>query len=180
MQERTRILVVRTLAVLATASILVVPSVVEAGPPSLSTNPGNHVIFPAEGQSAEQQKQDELAAYNWATEQTGWDPYKAHDRLVEQGHAAARTAEQTRGSTVGGAALGGLLGLAIGAIADDAGKGAAIGAATGGLTGGMRSRRTRSSAYTSSEQATKAYKQQFEVWDRNFVAAMEGKGYTVK
>jgi hypothetical protein len=152
----------------------------QAGPPSLSTNPGQHVIFPSKGQTAEVQKADQLAAYDWATKQTGWDPYTAYDKLAEQGYVAARTAEKTKGKAVGSAARGALLGVAIGAIAGDAGKGAAIGATAGGLTGGMRSRRTRKSAKSSTEQATGAFKKQFTFWDRNFVAAMEGKGYTVK
>jgi hypothetical protein len=154
--------------------------VAQARPPSLSTNPGNHVIFPAQGQTPEQQKKDELAAYEWATKQTGWDPYKAQETLAAQGNTAAATAEATRGKAVGGAARGALLGVAVGAIAGDAGKGAAIGATTGGLTGGMRSRRTRQAAKGSADAAVAAYKRQFAIWDKNFVAAMEGKGYTVK
>jgi len=145
-----------------------------------STNPANHAIFPAKGQDADQQMKDQLAAYNWATQQTGWDPYKAHAKLVEQGHAAEQTAEQAKGGLVGGAARGALVGVAIGAIAGDAGKGAAIGAAAGGLTGGMRSRRTQRGAEASKEQAIDAFNGQFAQWDKNYVAAMEGKGYTIK
>jgi hypothetical protein len=144
-----------------------------------STNPTNRVIYPSEGQSAEQQMQDQLECYNWATQQTGWDPYKAYDRLVEQGYAAKQTADQAQGGLVRGAARGALVGLAVGAIAGDAGKGAAIGAAAGGLTGGMRSRRARRSAQAQAEQAVDAFNRQLEVWDRNYVACMKGHGYTV-
>jgi hypothetical protein len=161
-------------------AVLIVPLVAEAGPPALSSNPGNHVIFPAKGQSAEQQKKDELAAYEWASQQTGWDPYKAQEALAEQGAVAAQAADQTKGKAVGSAARGALLGLAIGSFSGDAGKGAAIGATAGGLTGGMQSRRTRKDAGASAEQAVQAYKRQFEIWDKNYVAALEGKGYTVK
>lgn len=149
-----------------------------AVPPS--TNPANHAIFPAKGQNANQQMQDQLAAYNWATQQTGWDPYQAHAKLVEQGHVAAQTAEQAKGGLVGGAARGALVGVAVGAIAGDAGKGAAIGAAAGGLGGGMRSRRTQRGAEAAKEQAIEAFNTQFAQWDKNYVAAMEGKGYTIK
>jgi hypothetical protein len=37
----------------------------EGGPAQASTNPGKHVIFPAQNQTAEQQEQDQLAAYDW-------------------------------------------------------------------------------------------------------------------
>jgi Glycine zipper len=145
-----------------------------------STNPANHAIFPAKGQDADQQMEDQLAAYNWATRQTGWDPYKAHDKLVSQGHAAEQTAEQARGGLFGGAARGALVGLAVGAIAGDAGKGAAIGATAGGLTGGMRSRRTQREAQSTTDQAIETFNRQFANWDKNYVAAMEGHGYTVE
>ena len=79
-----------------------------------------------------------------------------------------------------GAARGALVGVAVGAIADDAGKGAAIGATVGGLTGGMRSRRHRREAQTAGTQAVSAYQRQFAQWDKFYVAALEGKGYTVK
>lgn len=171
----------RRVAVLAMALFVLVSASAKAGPPSLSSNPGKHVIFPAKGQTSEQQKLDETAAYDWATQQmSGWDPYKEYDVLVQKGYAAAEKADAAKGGAVKSALGGALLGVAIGAIAGDAGKGAAIGAAAGGLTGGARSHRTRKAAGGSADAAVAAYKQQFAVWDRNFMAAMEGKGYTVR
>lgn len=150
------------------------------GPPTLDTNVAGHAIFPAEDQTPDQQQQDQLDAYNWATAETGWDPYQAYAVLQEQGHVAAETADATKGAAVGGAARGALVGVAIGAIAGDAGQGAAIGAAAGGLTHGMRARRTRKGASASAEEAKDAFMQAFAKWDDYFVAAMEGKGYSVK
>jgi hypothetical protein len=150
----------------------------ETVPPS--TNPANRVVYPANGQDAELQMKDQLESYRWATAQTKWDPYEAHDVLVQKGYAAAQTAEQAQGGLVRGAARGALAGLAIGAIAGDAGKGAAIGAAAGGLTGGVRSRRQRQAAQSAADQAIAEFQRQFEVWDRNWSASMEGRGYTVK
>jgi hypothetical protein len=150
------------------------------GPPTLDTNVAQHAIFPAQDQSPDQQQQDQLDAYNWATKETGWDPYQAYAVLQEQGYVAQETADSTRGAAVGGAARGALVGVAIGAIAGDAGQGAAIGAAAGGLTSGMRGRRTRKKASSAAEEAKEAFQHQFAIWDSYFVAAMEGKGYTVK
>ncbi len=144
-----------------------------------STNPTNRVIYPAEGQSTDQQMRDQLECYNWATQQTGWDPFKAYDKLVEQGYAAKQTAEEAQGGLVRGAARGALVGLAVGAIAGDAGKGAAIGAASGGIAGGMRSRRQRQSAEADAQKAIDEFNRHLEVWDRNYVACMKGRGYTV-
>jgi hypothetical protein len=164
----------------AGAAAMLAATVAHAGPPTLSTNPGNLAIFPAKGQSPEQQKADETAAYDWASKQTGWDPYQAKAILDQQGQGAAVSADAARGGAVRGAAGGALAGAAIGAIAGDAGKGAAIGASSLGMTGGVRSRRAVKAAGGNASTAVAAYQQQFAVWTRNFSAAMEAKGYTVR
>jgi len=164
----------------ATVVLALATALTQAGPPSLSSNPANLAIFPARGQSPEQQKADESAAYDWATQQTKWDPYQAKALLDQQGHTAAEAANAARGGAVKGAAGGALLGVTIGAIAGDAGKGAAIGAATTGLTGGMRSRRAVKAAGGDAAAAVAAFQQQFGLWTRNYMAAMEAKGYTVR
>jgi hypothetical protein len=114
-QKRTGYLAVS----LAIATMLVIGGTMsiraESGPPQLSTNPANHIFYPSKGQSAEQQRQDQLDAYNWATEQTGWDPYKAVGGVVEKDDQAKQVEQDTRGKAVGGAARGALLGVAIGA-----------------------------------------------------------------
>ena len=144
-----------------------------------STNPTNHAIFPSEGQTQEQQLSDQLECYRWATQQSGWDPYKAHDELVRQGYAAKQSADQAQGGLIKGGARGAVAGLAIGAIAGDAGKGAAIGAIAGGLTGGARSRRAQKKAEEQAAQATAAFQERLKLWDRNYVACMQGHKYTV-
>ena len=176
---------IRTTAAVATLLILgtLVASVAvaqEGGPPKLSTNPGNHVIFPAKDQTPEQQEQDQLAAYNWATQQTGWDPYVAADQQVKAEGAAEAAGDATRGAAVGGAARGALVGVAVGAIAGDAGEGAAIGATAGGMGAGMRGRQTRKRFEAGAEAGAADYEAKFAEWDKHFMAAMEGKGYTVK
>ena len=150
----------------------------QAVPPS--TNPTQHAIYPGDGQSNQQQMDDQLACYRWAVQQTGgWDPYQAHDKLVQQGYAAAQGAEQAQGGAVRGAAGGALVGVAIGAITGHAGEGAAIGATAGGLTGGLRSRRAREEAQSAAQQAVNQFNQQLQLWDRNYVACMKGRHYTV-
>jgi hypothetical protein len=143
------------------------------------TNPTQRVIYAGEGQTEQQQLEDQLACYRWATQQTGWDPYEAHAKLVEQGHVAQQTAEEAQGGLIRGAARGAVAGVAIGAIAGDAGKGAAIGAAAGGLVGGSRSRRTQQGAQGQAEAAVEAFNQQLGTWDRNYVACLQGRDYVV-
>lgn len=180
MQDGVRRHAWRSRFVLALGSVAILAGAAQAGPPALSTNPGNLAIFPAKGQSPEQQKADESAAYDWATQQTRWDPYQARTALDQQTSAAASSAGASRGGALKGGAGGALAGAAIGAIAGDAGKGAAIGATSLGLTGGVRSRRAMKAAGGTSNAAMAAYQQQFAIWNRNFMAAMEAKGYTVR
>ena len=78
-------------------------------------------VYPAKGQSPEQQKKDEAACYQWAVQQTGFDPAKA------QAPAAPPTTATgtTPGAGVRGAARGAVVGEIVGG---DAGAGAAAGA----------------------------------------------------
>ena len=179
---KTRNKTIATLAALMILGSMLAPAAAaqEGGPPKLSTNPGNHVIFPAQNQTAEQQEQDQLAAYNWATQQTGWDPYLKAGQQVQAAETAEAAGDATRGAAVGGAARGALVGVAVGAIAGDAGQGAAIGAAAGGMGAGMRARQTRKRLEAGTEAGEADYQAKFADWDKHFVAAMEGKGYTVK
>ena len=142
-----------------------------------STNPAQRVVYASEGQTAEQQMSDQLACYNHATAQTNWDPHQAYAVLESEHGAALQQHQQAQGGAVRGAAA--LVGLAIGAIAGDAGKGAAIGAVSGGAAGGIRARRQRRAAEGSFEQAAEAFKSQFQLWDRHWVACMQGRKYGV-
>ncbi|MGI9547793.1 MAG: glycine zipper family protein [Flavobacteriaceae bacterium] len=132
-------------------------------------------IFPAEGQDQAQQDADEFACFNWAKQQTGYDPM--NPTQVQ----AAEVDRSADGSAVRGAARGAAAGAAIGAIAGDTGKGAAIGAAAGG----MRGRRAKVYGDEAQQQqnyanAEAAEAQMLEEYKRAFAVCMEAKGYTVK
>ena len=90
-------------------------------------------VYPNQGQSNDQMEQDKFQCYNWARQQSGFDPMQ-----VPTATSAPPPQQDEGPGAVGGAARGGLGGLAVGAIAGDAGKGAAIGAVAGGLFGGLR------------------------------------------
>jgi hypothetical protein len=137
------------------------------------------IVFPSKGQSQEQMDKDKYACYEWAKQQTGFDP-------MAQPRATAPPPEQAapQRSAVRGAARGAVLGVAVGAIAGDAGKGAAIGAASGGLMGGMRRRdqarqQEHAQEQWAQEQAAQ-YTQKRSHYNRAYGACLEGKGYTVK
>ena len=139
-------------------------------------------VYPAKGQSPEQQQADEAACMEWAEAQTGLvlqggsvDTQAAADAARQQ------TADATQGAAVAGAARGAVAGLAIGAIAGDAGTGAAIGAVAGGIGG----RRARRSAESQASQAGAAQAQAqsdaaVEEFKRAAGACLSGRGYTVQ
>jgi len=136
------------------------------------------IVYPGKGQSNEQMEKDKYECYNWAKQQTGFDPMQVPTAT------SAPPPKQSEGpGAVGGAARGGLGGLAVGAIAGDAGKGAAIGAVAGGLFGGMKSNSSRSQNQQQQQQwanqQSANYANQRNNYNRAYGACLGGRGYTV-
>jgi len=131
------------------------------------------VIYPAKGQSAEQQQKDEAECYAFAKKQTGYDPAQATPY-------AEAPPPQHEGERARGAARGAAGGAVVGAIAGDAGKGAAIGAAGGTMAGGHRQRRKQEDYQQGVSQQQQAAAQQQQQFQKAYAACFEGKGYTVK
>jgi len=131
------------------------------------------IIYPAKGQSAQQQQTDEGECHVWAKNQTGVDPAAM----------AAAPAPPPPSNTVGGgervrgAARGAVGGAAIGAIAGDTGKGAAAGAVVGTARGG-REARQKQGAQQQSVDNQRA--QQLDTYNRAIGACLEARGYTVR
>jgi uncharacterized protein YcfJ len=159
-------------------------------PPSkpLSTSLGM-VVFPAKGQGAQQQAQDEGECYAWSKGQTGVDPMAPAPAPAAPAAQPTKTAPAADGSRVRGAARGAAAGAIIGEVADDdAGKGAAIGATVGAMRGGAVSRQNQQKAAEQAaqqqQQATQqqqaAQQEQLGLFKKGFAACLESKGYTVK
>lgn len=136
-------------------------------------------VYPKDGQSAEQQKQDEFQCYEWAKGQTGFDPMAPPTPTT-----AAPSEEPKKGGLFRGAAAGAALGAVIGAIAGDPGTGAAIGAAGGGMMGGMRRSdqvRQQEAAQENWEREQSArYQNQRNEYNRAYGVCLEARGYSVK
>lgn len=133
------------------------------------------VVFPAKGQTADKQKADEAYCYDWARQQTGYDP------VAPPPPPAAAPVQQQQGGAVKGAARGAAAGAAIGAIAGDTGEGAAIGAAAGAMRGRRQQKQSNAAAQQQSQQqAAAAGQAQADQYKKAFGACLEGKGYTVK
>jgi hypothetical protein len=131
------------------------------------------IVYPARGQSAQQQSQDEAQCDTWAKQTTGIDP-----AVVASSPPPQQTGPAVGGGQrLGGAARGAAGGAAIGAIAGDAGKGAAAGAVVGTMAGGRRARQQQAAQ---NQQAQAQQQGAIQTYARAYGACMEGRGYTIK
>jgi hypothetical protein len=132
-------------------------------------------VFPAKGQSKQQQKEDEFECYKWAVEQSGIDPLNLPK--VE----AAPVQSGPTGAAVKGAAKGAAAGAAIGAITGDAGTGAAVGAAAGAMAGRRAGKQAQAQQNQQSQANAAASEQAMkDSYMKAFSVCIEGKGYTIK
>jgi len=122
-------------------------------------------IYPAGGQSPEQQKQDEGECYNWAVQNSGYDP--VNPPTVQ----AAPQSSGPSGARVRGAARGAVIGEVTHA---DTGNAAIAGA----VVGGSRERRARRGQQQQAQAA--AEQSGVTAFNNARAACLEGRGYTVK
>ncbi|MFZ0473479.1 MAG: glycine zipper family protein [Bacteroidales bacterium] len=132
-------------------------------------------VYPAKGQSQQQQKEDEFECYKWAMEQSGVDPLNLPK--VE----AAPAQSGPTGGAVRGAAKGAAAGAAIGAITGDAGEGAAVGAAAGAMAGRRAGKQAQAQQNQQAQANAAATEQAIkDSFAKAFSVCLEGKGYTIK
>ena len=133
------------------------------------------VIYPAKGQSAEQQEKDKYECYGWAKNNSGFDPMAP---------PTTKTAPPSGEKKSGGAVRGGLGGAALGAIIGDSSKSAKRGAAAGALIGGVRqsssNRKTEQRQQDWAQREANQYSSARASYNRAYAACLEGRGYTVK
>jgi len=130
------------------------------------------IVYPAQGQTLDQQAADESACRSWAQQQTGMYPNQAPPGYYGNPNTGA--------PVLGGAARGAALGAVGGAIAGDAGKGAAIGAGVGATAGLMRRNQQRRQEAYQNQQAQQQYNASMNQYNQAFGACMQGRGYTVR
>ena len=128
-------------------------------------------VYPAKGQSADQQKKDEYECHQWAVNQTGFDPTKAPPPAAA---APPPTTGASRGSGARGAARGAVVGEI---VADDASTGAAVGAAA---ARGQSRRDNKAQAQAAGQQQQQASSSQQAGYSKARAACLEGRGYSIK
>ena len=128
-------------------------------------------VYPAKGQSANQQKKDEYECHQWAVKQTGFDPTKAPPPAAA---APPPTTGASRGSGARGAARGAVVGEI---VADDASTGAAVGAVA---ARGQSRRENKAQAQAAGQQQQQASSSQQAGYSKARAACLEGRGYSIK
>lgn len=136
-------------------------------------------VYPAKGQSAEQQKKDEAECYTWAVGQTGFDPAKPPPAPTTA--AAPPPAPKPSGARVRGAAAG----ATVAAITDhDTGDAAVAGAVAGGAAqrGAKRqaSQQQAAAQQQAAQQQATQQQNQTSAFNKARSACLEGRGYTIK
>lgn len=141
-------------------------------------------FYPNKNQSTERQSRDHYACYNWAVDQTGFDPSTSSIAPEQRVRVVPMPppGHDTVVMSVAGAVLGALI-----AGPRHAGGGALIGAAGGAMAGAV----SDASRAESARQLEEAYQNRNEARDlhqekralqfrRAMSACMEGRGYTVR
>lgn len=146
-------------------------------------------VFPADGQSNEQQSRDEAECYTWAVNNTGSDPFELSRQAQQQQQQADMARQQAQRAGEGAGATGAVAGAAAGALigqiaSSDPGRGAAWGAGAG-LIGGRRARRQAQAQATNqvdqqAGQQQRATEEQMRGFKQSFAVCLEAKDYLVR
>lgn len=128
-------------------------------------------VYPAKGQTPEQQERDQFECHEWATKETGVDPVA----LAEQ-----KLAPPTRSAVDGEAAASAGMGAARGAMDGDAASGAARGIGIGRMIHVLRAKQQLREQQSAAGQEAAAINTQLDAYDRAYSACLTGRGYSVK
>ena len=140
---------------------------------SMNQAAAQQYVYPAKGQSPEQQKSDEAACYSWAVQQSGFDPAKPPPQ-----QAAAKPPTTATGTAPGAGARGAVRGAVVGeVVGGNAGAGAAAGAVA---ARGQSRRQTAAAGQQAQQQQQAATQQQQAAFGKARAACLEGRGYSVK
>ena len=129
-------------------------------------------VYPSEGQSNEQTEKDKFECYNWAKNQTGFDPMQ-----LPTASSPPPAQEPKQGGVVRGAVGGAIIGEIAGG---KAGEGAAIGGLIGGARRSQQKQRQQAERQQWEQQQASQYAHARNQYNRAYVACLEARGYSVR
>jgi len=130
-------------------------------------------VYPAKGQSPQQQQKDEGECHTWAVQQSKYDPANPPKQAAAPNPPTTATGTKP-GAGLRGAARGAVVGEV---VADDARTGAAAGA----VAARAASRRQNAAQAQQQQQAATQQDQAgLSAYQRARAACLEGRGYSIK
>lgn len=161
----------------------IIPAVIIVALASGLAHAQKKFVYPAKGQSQQQQQKDEFECHQWAAQQSGYDPTNPPPRQTAA-PAPSEPAGAAPGSGAQGAVRGAVLGGLIGGIGGRGGEGAAAGAVVGGVAARRRSRdqqqhQQAQQQQAAQQQAAAANAAGPDAYNRARAACLTGRGYTV-
>lgn len=132
-------------------------------------------VYPAKGQSSEQTDKDKFECYNWAKNDTGFDPM-----AVPRTTTAPPSGQKKSGGAVKGALGGAALGAIFGSSSKNTRNAALAGGAVGGVRQSSQNAKTEQKQQQWEQQETANYANNRNNYNRAYSACLEGRGYSVK
>jgi len=180
-----------SLFVIGSASMFVIgcaPPVYTVKPGSESPPPLPSVtlyFYPTKGQTQAQQDRDRYECYQWAVDQTGYDPGQV--QLAPHQRIEVRSATPPGANTAAGAVTGAVIGSML-SPGHDHGQGLVFGAITGAILGSASEQANREQAeriqqrYNANADTQRYAKLEHQArnYRRAMTACLEGRGYTVR
>jgi hypothetical protein len=177
-----RMLSVLTLGALLAGCVVPPPQRVAVAPPP--PPPPRLIVYPAQGQNAQQLDRDRYECHGWAVMQSGFDPSRPSVPPAERVVVQPATPPGT--NTAVGAIAGAILGAAI-AGPRNAGAGLVLGGVTGAAIGASGDAAEQSQARAEQQQLNQQYAQSYQAnevgyqnYRRAITACLVGRGYTVQ
>ena len=127
-------------------------------------------VYPAKGQTVEQQERDQFECHEWATKDTGVDPV-----ALAEGQPGGATPSSNEGGAARGAGIGAMRGAAEG----NAAAGAARGVGIGRMISVLRAKRQLREQQAKAAQRATVHNE-LDKYDRAYAACLIGRGYSVK
>ena len=156
-------------------------------------------VYPAGGQSQQQQQADSGECHIWAVNQSGFNPSGPRTAVAQQPYSPPPPKKESglfgrgsygEGGGITDAGIGAAGGALVGAIAGNAGAGAAIGALSGLFIGGVKRSSAEEERAAWERQQAQQQRQAQEAaaqqdargnaeYQRAFATCMRGRNYTV-
>jgi len=136
-------------------------------------------VYPAQGQSPEQQSRDRYECHVYAVQQTGVDPSRPDTYPSER--VVVQPGTPPGANTAAGAVTGAILGAIIGGPRN-AGAGLVLGGATGAIIGSSVDAQAQSQAQATANQLNMSaaeHRERADSYRRALSACLVGRGYTV-